>query len=126
MAKTLPKFFDCAPEFTLAVLGGKWKTVILAILEQRPCRYTELRQLAPKLSDKMLSERLSDLMAMGLVMRSRQPAAGGGQAYMLTQKGRLMSGLLRTLCLWGEQNAMSFGVRLGEPLKALDSAKSKP
>jgi DNA-binding HxlR family transcriptional regulator len=33
----------------------KWKTVILAYLTKRPCRYGELRQMLPKLSDKVLS-----------------------------------------------------------------------
>ena len=43
MANKLPKSFLCPTEFTLAVLGGKWKTVILCYLNQRPCRYSELR-----------------------------------------------------------------------------------
>jgi HxlR-like helix-turn-helix len=58
MGKKLPRFFHCPTEFTLHMLGGKWKTVILCFLKERPCRYAELRKLLPKLSDKMLTERL--------------------------------------------------------------------
>ena len=61
MRKRLAKYFHCPTEFTLAVLDGKWKTVILSYLKERPCRYAELRRLVPSLSDKMLTERLSDL-----------------------------------------------------------------
>src|SRR5262249_41415975 len=39
MAKRLPRHFNCPTEFTLAVLGGKWKTVILCYLKERSCRY---------------------------------------------------------------------------------------
>ena len=45
MVKRLPKSFHCPTEFTLAILGGKWKTVILCFLKERPCRYSELRKL---------------------------------------------------------------------------------
>ncbi|MBO0757231.1 MAG: helix-turn-helix transcriptional regulator, partial [Bradyrhizobiaceae bacterium] len=76
MAKRLPKQFNCPTEFTLAVLGGKWKTVILCYLKERPCRYAELRKLLPTLSDKMLTERLADLVASGLIMRKRLPDRG--------------------------------------------------
>jgi DNA-binding HxlR family transcriptional regulator len=119
MAKKLPKVFHCPAEFTLAVLGGKWKTVILCFLKERPCRYTELRKLLPKLSDKMLTERLHDLIAAGLVVRRRR-IAGPAQEYMLTPKGRQLSSILRHLDAWGVENARSFDVQVGAPLTELD------
>jgi predicted transcriptional regulator len=67
MANKLPKSFLCPTEFTLAVLGGKWKTVILCYLNQRPCRYSELRKFMPNVSDKVLTERLRDLKASELI-----------------------------------------------------------
>jgi DNA-binding HxlR family transcriptional regulator len=60
MTKPLPKTFNCPTEFALTVLGGKWKTIILAYLSERPCHYSELRQLLSGLSDKVLTERLKD------------------------------------------------------------------
>ena len=65
MGNRLAKSFNCPTEFTLQVLGGKWKTVILCYLKVRPLRYAELRKLIPKLSDKMLSQRLRDLTDAG-------------------------------------------------------------
>ena len=67
MGNRLAKSFNCPTEFTLQVLGGKWKTVILCYLKVRPLRYAELRKLIPKLSDKMLSQRLRELTDAGLV-----------------------------------------------------------
>jgi DNA-binding HxlR family transcriptional regulator len=121
MTKKLPKSFNCPTEFTLAVLDGKWKTVILCYLKERPRRYTELRKLVPKLSDKVLTERLHDLIASGLVARNRR--TGAAQEYMLTQKGRLLSGVLHHLYAWGLENAASFDVHVGQPLKVIEETR---
>ena len=102
MAKRLPKSFHCPVEFTLAVLGGKWKTVILCFLKERPCRYSELRKLLPKLSDKMLTERLHDLISAGLVVRKPR-TVGAAQEYMLTPRGRQLTSVLRQLDVWGRE-----------------------
>lgn len=120
MARKLPKFFNCPTEFTLAILDGKWKTVILCYLKERPCRYSELRLLVPKLSDKVLTERLNDLVASGLIVRG---TAARAHRYTLTERGRLLSGVLSQLYGWGVENAAAFHVEVGEPLKRLDAAR---
>ena len=96
MAKRLPTYFHCPTEFTLAVLDGKWKTVILCYLKERPLRYAELRKLVPRLSDKVLTERLRDLTKSGLVLR-QETAGSRTTAYTLTEKGRSLSVLLQHL-----------------------------
>lgn len=118
VSKRLPTYFHCPTEFTLAVLGGKWKTVILSYLKERPCRYAELRRLVPRLSDKVLSERLRDLTRSGLVARG-EPAGTRTYSYCLTEKGRSLSELLQHLYAWGVKNSGSFGVRVGAPLEQL-------
>jgi DNA-binding HxlR family transcriptional regulator len=123
MVKKLPKSFHCPTEFTLAILGGKWKTVILCFLKERPCRYAELRRLLPKLSDKVLTERLHELMASKLVVRKRRPV-GGAQEYMLTAKGRQLTSVLRDIDAWGAENARSFGVRVGAPMTELENEQA--
>src|SRR4029077_17833579 len=66
MVNRLARSFNCPTEFTLQVLGGKWKTVILCYLKMGPFRYAELRKLIPNLSDKVLSQRLRELTEAGL------------------------------------------------------------
>ena len=120
VTKRLATYFHCPTEFTLAVLGGKWKTVILSYLKERPCRYAELRRLVPRLSDKVLSERLRDLTRSGLVAR-QEPTGSRTHTYFLTEKGRSLSELLQELYAWGVQHSGSFGVRVGAPLEELDA-----
>jgi DNA-binding HxlR family transcriptional regulator len=53
--------YGCPVEFSLDLLRGKWKPVIMARLKQGPMRYGQLRRAIPRLSDKVLTERLRDL-----------------------------------------------------------------
>ena len=124
MGKRLARYFHCPTEFTLAVLDGKWKTVILCYLKERPCRYAELRRLVPRLSDKMLAERLRDLTRAGLVVRRPVGNLNRVQTYALTDKGRSLHAVLQHLYAWGVENASPFGVRVGEPLQELDAART--
>jgi DNA-binding HxlR family transcriptional regulator len=119
MAKKSANHFNCATEFTLDVLGGKWKTVILSYLKQRPCRYSELRRLLPKLSDKILTERLLELTDRGLIVKSRARTTASVVIYSLTETGESLRNVLGHLYKWGLDHAPSFGVKLEEPLKVL-------
>jgi DNA-binding HxlR family transcriptional regulator len=118
MSNRLPRSFNCSTEFTLQVLGGKWKTVILCHLTQGPLRYTEMRKLMPALSDKVLSQRLHELVDAGLVARAKS-ADGQAETYALGAKGRSLKGVLGELYNWGEAHAAAFGVTVRHPLRDL-------
>jgi DNA-binding HxlR family transcriptional regulator len=121
MAKKLARSFGCPSEFTLDVLGGKWKTVILCYLKQQPLRYKDLRQLIPNLSDKMLTERLADLSARGLVTKKSQGNGSSKQTfYVLTALGKTLSAPLGELYKWGQEHAATFGANVSNPLARLE------
>ena len=101
MPKKLAKRFNCPTEFALDVLGGKWKTVLLCYLKERPCRYRELRLLVPRLSDKVLTERLRELTEKGLVMRRKEDGHASVVTYSLTPKGQTLRKLLSELYALG-------------------------
>jgi DNA-binding HxlR family transcriptional regulator len=123
MTKPLASRFNCPTEFALTVLGGKWKTIILAYLSERPCYYGELRQLLPGLSDKVLSERLQDLQRSGLITRSGPSAARSRSRYMLTSRGATLRPILTDLYGWGSRHAHAFGVEVGNPLRRLNGSE---
>jgi DNA-binding HxlR family transcriptional regulator len=122
MTRPLADRFNCPTEFALTVLGGKWKTIIIAYLSERPCHYGELRQLLPDLSDKILSERLRDLQRSGLVTRGKSIMSKSRRSYVLTARGATLRPILTDLYLWGSKHADSFGVHVGNPLQKLDGS----
>jgi DNA-binding HxlR family transcriptional regulator len=118
MVNRLAKSFNCPTEFTLQVLGGKWKTVILCYLKMGPLRYAELRKLIPNLSDKVLSQRLRELTEAGLVERSKSDDGNKAEVYALSERAQSLGVILSELYDWGDNNAAVFGVEVGHPLKS--------
>jgi DNA-binding HxlR family transcriptional regulator len=121
MTNRLAKSFTCPTEFTLQVLGGKWKTVILCYLALGPLRYTELRKLIPNLSDKVLSQRLRELTEAGLVDHSQSDDGEPSEVYALSSRGQSLSCILTELYRWGDTNAAEFGIKVGHPLRSYRS-----
>ncbi len=102
--------FGCPVELALSLIGGKWKTILIARLKQGPLRYGELRRMVPDLADKVLTQRLRELETDGFVQRIR--AAGKrSQSYALTDRGISLSPALEALYTWGERAARENGLR---------------
>jgi DNA-binding HxlR family transcriptional regulator len=112
MVNRLQKTFGCPVELSLAVLGGKWKPVILARLKEEPLRYGELRKLIPALSDKILTERLRNLEMQGMIRKEQAPA--GEMVYKLTQLGETLRPVLDALYSWGKATAHQLDVKFTE------------
>lgn len=76
--------------FTL--LGKRWNALILDVLSQRPARFNEIHRAVPRLSDRVLGERLHELVEAGIV--ERLGGDGNVARYALTDTGKkLMPGL---------------------------------
>lgn len=91
----MKKRFSCPVELSLEVLGGKWRVVILAHIKQGELRYAELRRRIPRMSEKMLTQRLRELAAIGLISKR-------GGAYNLTERGERARKALTALHAFGE------------------------
>ena len=109
MAAGLNRRFYCGVELTLEILQGKWKPVILAHLKEGPMRYGQRRAAIPRLSDKMLSQRLRDLEEQGLVSQFKAGRRGSPATYRLTRRADSLRPLLGTLNDWGFQVAPEVG-----------------
>ena len=107
------RLYGCPVELTLDLLGGKWKTVILARLKQAPLRYGEIRRAVPGLADKVLTQRLRDLEEAGFVERSKQ--ARGQIRYRLTPVGRSLGPALEAMYAWGVNAAPRLRARFRPP-----------
>lgn len=96
----LARTYEATTEVALKLLAGKWKTLILLLLRRHPCRYADFRVI-PKLSDKVLTERLKDLQAAGLIERHKKTT----NLYCLTARGESLHTVLADLHAWGKVHA---------------------
>jgi DNA-binding HxlR family transcriptional regulator len=90
------------PEFHHAVelVGKRWTGAILLVLRDGPLRFSEVRELVPDISDRLLSERLKELEAQGIVERRVIDGSPVRTEYSLTKKGQALEPSLRTLQTW--------------------------
>ena len=89
--------------------------MILTYLKERLPRYGGLRALIPKLSDKVLRERLLDLEELGLAKRTHGPDDERRMVYELTKRRKALSPTLEALYSWGGNTAPSVGLRVRIP-----------
>ena len=107
----MPKRYSCAVELAVDVIGGRWRTVILSHLKEGVHRYGELRRLIPGVSEKMLTQRLRELEADGLVVRRDLGTNPPHVEYDLTEEGRSLIPVLQALYDWGVGRAARTGTR---------------
>jgi DNA-binding HxlR family transcriptional regulator len=109
----LRKSYGCPVELSLDVVGGKWRTVILAWLKEAPHRYGELRRRVPGLTDKVLTQRLKELEALGLIVKKPLGRQRATHVYLLTARGKSLRPVLDALYAWGSALAPELRIRIG-------------
>ncbi len=82
------------------LVGKRWTGAILIVLMDGPLRFSEIKQLVPDLSDRLLSERLKELEAEGIVDRRTEGHGVSHVQYGLTSKGRALEPAVRALKHW--------------------------
>jgi DNA-binding HxlR family transcriptional regulator len=85
------------------LIARRWSPLIISALLAGNARFTEIRDAVPGLSDRLLSERLKELEAAGIVTRTVTPATPVRIEYGLTDQGRDLSGVLEELRTWAER-----------------------
>ncbi|SET76284.1 transcriptional regulator, HxlR family [Nonomuraea wenchangensis] len=93
----------CGVTAAIAVIDGKWKTMLLWLLESGPHRPGELRRLLPGLTEKVLTQTLREMEADGLVHREVHDVRPLKTVYSLTPFGRELSEALEPLSDWGHR-----------------------
>jgi DNA-binding HxlR family transcriptional regulator len=92
----------CPVEVAVDVIGGKWRVVILAYLKEGTHRYGELRRRLPGISEKILTQRLRELEADGLITRDDLGTVPPHVEYRLTAEGKSLAPVLQALYDWGQ------------------------
>lgn len=99
------KEFSCAFEFTLDMISGKWKGLILWHLKDKTLRYGELRKSLGKITQKMLTQNLRELEAEKLISRKVYPVVPPKVEYTITERGLKLIPIFKQLIEWGNEVA---------------------
>jgi DNA-binding HxlR family transcriptional regulator len=85
------------------ILGHRWTGLIVRALLGGRTRFSEFTASIPGLSDRLLSERLKQLEAEGIVTRCVSADAPVRVDYRLTEKGEALAGVVDAIADWAER-----------------------
>lgn len=98
-------FDDTGYSYTLSLISGKYKPIILyCLMEYEPVRFNEMQRYLKKVADKTLSQNLKELEADGLIVRKVYPQIPPKVEYSLSDRGHSLVKVLDKLCDWGNKN----------------------
>lgn len=96
---------ECGIEYTLSVMSGKWKPLILWFLaKQGTKRYGEIRKYIPSVTNKMLAQQLKELASDKLIKRKDYKQIPPKVEYSITKRGMSLLPMLDFMCIWGHEN----------------------
>ena len=96
------RFSDTGYSYTLSLISGKYKPVILyCLMEYEPVRFNQMQRYLGRVADKTLSQNLKELERDGLIRRKMYPEVPPRVEYSLTERGSSLVRVLDRLCDWG-------------------------
>jgi DNA-binding HxlR family transcriptional regulator len=96
---------SCCPLYHEAVelVGRRWTGAILGVLMDGPLRFSEIAQAIPELSDRLLSERMKELEARGMVQRTVISGPPLRVQYELSEMGQELEPALTEIQSWARR-----------------------
>jgi len=93
----------CPVAMAAEVLCTRWTIVLLRELVAGSTRFNELRRGVPRMSPALLSQRLKDLEASGIVARTASAKDPSLFEYSLTQSGKELGPIIESFGVWGQR-----------------------
>jgi DNA-binding HxlR family transcriptional regulator len=92
------------PSYTraLEVIGRRWTGAIVRSMLAGATRFSAILSDVPELSDRLLSQRLKQLEAEGIIERQVTPSTPVRVEYVLTEKGRALGSVVDAVAAWAE------------------------
>jgi|SRR5215218_757847 len=92
------------------LLGKRWTGVLLGTLRGGPVGFRALARAVPGISDSVMSDRLGELTAAGLVARTVEEGPPVSVTYTLTETGRELLPALEQIAHWADRHLTTRGV----------------
>ena len=91
------------------LIARRWVPLVIHAMQGEPRRYSDLKHAVPDISDALLSQRLKELEAAGIVERTVEPSTPVRIRYELTPRGQELAAVLGELKIWAERWAAPAG-----------------
>jgi DNA-binding HxlR family transcriptional regulator len=91
----------CPVAHALDQVGDRWELLVVRELMLGQRRYTDLAEALPGIGSNILASRLRDLESAGIVRKTKLPPPWAVTVYELTDHGRALEPVLRSLARWG-------------------------
>lgn len=99
----------CPVATTVALIGSKWKLLILRNLMARPWRFNELKKELEGISQKVLTDSLRSMEEDGIVTRTVYPEVPPRVEYALSALGESMRPIIQAMETWGREYQEAVG-----------------
>lgn len=100
----MEKNIQCPLNYTMGLIGTKWKPLVLFHLLEGGLRSGLLQKKIPGISNKMFTQTVRELERDGLISRKVFPVVPPKVEYKLTDRGRSLEHILRSLDKWGSED----------------------
>ncbi|WP_211211933.1 winged helix-turn-helix transcriptional regulator [Flexithrix dorotheae] len=97
----------CPLDYTMNLIGTKWKPLVLFHLLEGGLRSGVLQKKIPGISNKMFTQTVRDLEKDGLISRKVFPVVPPKVEYYLTDRGKSLKDILRSLDKWGYEDCQN-------------------
>lgn len=94
----------CPVDYTLQMVGGKWKPLILHRLSEGTLRFGQLHRIMPQVTQRVLTLQLRELERDGLITRTVFPEVPPRVEYALTPPALKLLPILSALAQWLHEN----------------------
>ncbi len=91
----------CPVATTVALIGSKWKLLIMRNLLARPWRFNELKKDLQGISQKVLTDSLRSMEADGIITRTVYAEVPPRVEYALSELGESMRPIIKSMEEWG-------------------------
>jgi DNA-binding HxlR family transcriptional regulator len=91
------------------LFGKRWTGLVVSVLTAEPAYFTDLRRAIPGISERMLSNRLTELAAAELIVREVDEGPPLRVSYRLTAAGMALEPALKELAQWAKTHPAGEG-----------------
>ncbi len=104
--KTIGNVEKCPVTATMAVIGGKWKVLILYLISSDINRFGKMGMMLKGISKQMLTSQLRELENDRIIERVIYPEIPPRVEYFLTMRGKSLLPVIESMKIWGETNVL--------------------